>query len=346
MAHEINTNQLIAIGLVGLLVLLGLFIVKNIIIAIFSGLLLAYVFHPVYKKINKKVKQKDIATSLLILGIILVIAIPLVFLIPMVIRETFETHLFLQNINFVEPFKKILPMIFTEEFSRAFAVNINNILSKVFSVFLSGFTDFLVNIPKILLQFVVILFTFYFATRDSEKLKHYAIKLSPFSNSTQKKFLEEFRNVTDSVVYGQVLIGIIQGLALGAGLFVLGVPKVIILMVIATIVSIIPVLGSWLVWLPVGIFLLLSGHVITGIILLLYGALFVSTIDNILRPILISKKSHLPVVVIILGIIGGLYTFGIIGIVLGPLILAYILIIVDFYNKGRINELFKTKKRA
>jgi len=81
-----------------------------------------------------------------------------------------------------------------------------------------------------------------------------------------------------------------------------------------------------------------------GILLFLWGILFVSTIDNFLRPYILSKRSNLPVVISVIGTIGGLYFFGIAGLLLGPLILAYVLIIIEFYQMGKLNELFGGNK--
>jgi len=158
------------------------------------------------------------------------------------------------------------------------------------------------------------------------------------------KITKEFRGITNAIVFGQLVIGIIQGLALGAGLFFLGVPNVLTLTFIACLVSIIPLIGSWTVWLPISIFLFMEGQVWQGGFLFLYGALFVSTLDNFLRPYFLSKNSGLPVSLSIIGTIGGLYFFGITGILLGPLVLAYVLIIIEFYQDGKLKELFERER--
>ena len=102
----------------------------------------------------------------------------------------------------------------------------------------------------------------------------------------------------------------------------------------------IPVLGSWIVWMPVGLFLIFTGQTFDGIFLLLYGALFISTIDNLIRPYILSKQSNLPIALSVIGTIGGLYFFGIAGLILGPLVLAYVLIIIEFYQQGKLKDLF------
>jgi predicted PurR-regulated permease PerM len=316
--------------------ILTFFILRPIIIAILFGLLFAYIFNPIYKLIKSRVGGKNVPALILLIGLAFIITIPIIYFVPTIVEQAFDTYVRLQSFDFIEFFNQF----FQGEISGTVARSVDNIIGQIFSSFLNQFTNLLVNLPSLLLQFAVFLFTFYFAIRDGEELKKYISTLSPFSKATEKKFLKEFRGITNAIVFGQVLIGIVQGLALGVGLFILGVPNALILTFVACLVSIIPVLGSWLVWLPVGAFLLLGGHTFSGVFILLYGALFVATIDNLLRPYIISKQSNLPVALSIIGTIGGLYFFGIAGLVLGPLVLAYVLIIIEFYQQGKLKELF------
>lgn len=341
MAKDKFITRIITIFFLGILILLGFMILKNILISIVIGLLFSYIFNPVYKKINKKIPSKDFSAIILILGVVFIIAIPLWFLIPVILRQGIDAFFLLQGVNYTEILSRISPTIFSEELSRMISTQLNNIVSHTMTSLLNQLTNILVKIPNLLLQIAVVLFTFYFSVRDSDSLKKYVSDLSPFTESTEKKFLLEFRNITNAIVYGQVLIGIIQGIALGIGLWILGVPSAILFTVLGAIASIIPVIGAWIIWLPVGIYLLANAQIFAGIALILYGAIFVSSIDNILRPFFLSRNTNLPMSVALIGTIGGLYYFGITGLVLGPLILAYLLIIIEFYKEGKLNDLFK-----
>lgn len=328
-------------GVVGILILalfvLTILILKPIIMPIIFGLLFAYIFSPINTSIRSKIKNKNLATFLLVAGLILIIAIPTIYLVPSIVNQAFETYVSIQNLNMGQVVKQYIDT----EFASSIGRNIDNIIGKTFTAFLAQFSNFLVNLPTLLFQFAVFLFTFFFAIRDAEELKKYISDLSPFSKSTEDKFQKEFRAITNTIIFGQVLIGILQGLALGAGLFFLGVPKVIVLTVIAAIASIIPILGSWLVWLPVSVYLLIAGQTFEGVFLLFYGGLFVSSLDNLLRPYMLSKQTNLPIALSLIGTIGGLFFFGIAGLVLGPLIIAYTLIVVELYRQGKLNDLFK-----
>ncbi len=339
--NNIMDNKIVKVGIIATLVLgifiLSFIILKPMLIPIIFGLLSAYIFNPVYKKINKIIPSKNLSALVLIIGLTFLVLFPLVYFTPTLVRQTFDTYASVQNFDFTKYFQKFVEPSVADTIAR----NVDNILGKLFSTLLNQFSAFLINLPSILLQFIVYLFTFFFTVRDSEKLKIYLHTLSPFSDNTDKKLLKEFRGITNAIIYGQVLIGVLQGLALGLGLFILGIPKALILTFIAMLFSVIPVLGSWVVWLPVGLLQISLGNTFDGVFLLFYGALFVSTIDNFVRPYLLSKGSNLPIVISIIGTIGGFYVYGILGLILGPLILAYLLIIIEFYKEGKLDELFK-----
>jgi len=339
MATNPLATKTITIVFIAALFILGLFILRPIIISVFLGLLLAYIFHPVYQKLNRKIKRRRLSALILIGGLVLIVTLPLVYLAPLLVRQTFEAYLFLQNVDLVTPVQELFPSLFQD--SRTLAVNLNSYVSQLFNSLLNGLGAFLVSLPGFMLQFIVFIFTFYFSISDSEKLKSYFMSLSPFPPSIEAKFLQEFRKITNSLIYGQFLIGILQGFALGLALLFLGVPNFLILTFLASIMAIIPILGAWIIWIPVAIYFLTIGSPIKALILAVYGTFFVGSLDNFLRPYLLSKNSRLPVSIGLIGIIAGLYAFGIVGIILGPLIFAYILIILDFYREGKLSELFK-----
>ena len=336
MTESKDIKRVVVASLILSIFILTFFIIKPIIMPIIFGLLFAYVFGPVYKFLLKIVRNKNIAASLLVLGLILIVIVPIIYFVPVVVSEAFEIYVTIQNLNLTEIIQKVIK----GDIASTLAINLDSMIGQFFSGFLDQFKSILTNLASLAFQFVVFLFTFYFATRDAKELSAYIRSLSPFSKATEERFLQEFRGITNAIVFGQVLIGVAQGLALGAGLFFLGVPNALTLAFIAGLASIIPVLGSWLVWLPTSIYLLVAGDTFAGLFLLLYGALFVSSIDNLIRPYILSKRSALPVVMSLIGTIGGLFFFGIAGLILGPLVIAYTLIIIEFYRHGKLKDMF------
>ncbi len=328
-------------AIIAIIFVLTYFVLRDILLAMIIGFLFAYVFHPFYNKINKKIKKPNATTWALMLLILVLFAVPLLYFTPMIVKQTFTIYGTLQEIDIAGTIQDTFPALLNDQMTHSIRLNVNNVLAKAVSSFMTQFTNLLVNLPNIILQTFVFLFTFFFALRDADKLSEYFSKLSPFSKATDKKFKNEFRGITNSIMIGQVFIGIIQGLALGLGFLILGVPNVLTLTFLTMVIGIIPVLGAWLVWFPTAIYLFVSGEITAAIILALYGGLFVSNIDNFLRPYLLSKSSRLPISIGLIGTIGGLYFIGIAGLILGPLILAYALIIIEFYKEGRLGEISK-----
>jgi predicted PurR-regulated permease PerM len=164
--------------------------------------------------------------------------------------------------------------------------------------------------------------------------------LSPFSAKTEKIFIERFSNITKAVIYGMFIVGIIQGIVTGIGLYIFKAPQPLLLTMFATLFGIIPIVGPGLVWIPVSIGMIISGKVANGIGLALYGFLIINWIDPLIRPYFVKKRAGMPHIIALVGMLGGGYLFGIIGFVLGPLILGYLSLFLDFYRTKTLHELF------
>jgi len=310
-------------------------------VSIFVGIFIAYILHPLYNLIARRIPNKSVATTIFMIILILLVAIPLWFILPIVVREVFNMYLSIQKLDLTTVVYQVLNHFVSQDLSRVIAVQANVILTNFFNFSLQAVSNTFSNLPNMMFQTAVVLFTLFFVTRDSDKIRTYLTELSPLSESTERKFSEELRNITNSVLLGQFVVGVIQGLVLGLGMWILGVQNALFLTFLAVVCCIIPVIGSWVIWVPVTIFMFISGNVLGGAIFFFYSLLFVATVDNFLRAYWISKTSKLHMFTTIIGTIGGLYTFGLPGLILGPLILSYVLIILEFYKQGKLNELFK-----
>lgn len=325
----------------GILAVLSIFIIWPITTSIITGLILAYIFHPAYKKIKSVVREKNISALILILLVLFLIFIPLWFLLPIMVQQFFEAYLFLQKMNISSLVSLVFPSL--ETGSQPFVNSFNNFISGLAGKIFSYASSIVLDLPNIALQLVIILFVFYFGVRDSEALLGYMKSLSPFSKSAEEEIITKFKAITNSVIYGHIIVGIIQGLLTGLGLLIFGVHNAIVLTIIAILASVIPVLGAWLVWVPSAVYLMASGNVGRGIGLLLFGAILVSWIDNVIRPYIISRKSKVHTGIVLVGMLGGLIVFGILGLIIGPLILAYLLLVLDAYRKKQFPGLFSQK---
>ncbi len=340
MKEEVSFKKLSAIASLAILGILTLIILWPIASAIVSGLVVAYVFNPVHKRVLSVVKEKNISALIIILLVVLLICVPLWFLLPIIVKQIFDIYLFLQNVNFLDIFRRIFPSLSRTEFTVDFASSLNSFISGIANRIFSSVSDIFLNLPNFILKAAVMFFVFFFAMRDSESLIKYVKTLSPFSKRTEADVIRKFKGITNSVLYGFIIVGIIQGLLTGFGLFIFQVPQALLLTLLSIFAAMIPILGSWVIWVPAVLYLLLTGHILLGFSLLAYGSLLVSWVDNIIRPYIVAKKVKISSAIVLIGMIGGLIMFGILGFIIGPLVLSYLLLILDAYRKNKLPSLF------
>lgn len=167
-----------------------------------------------------------------------------------------------------------------------------------------------------------VIFTMYYLFRDGDRIVSKLPAALPLERKQSEAIIARTREVVSASVYGIVVIAAFQGLLGGLAFWILGIPSPLLWAVLMTFVCMIPVLGSFLVWLPLSIYLGLSGHLTKAILLVIWGALVISTIDNFLRPKWMKNQTRLHELLVFFSVLGGISVFGLLGIVLGPVVLA------------------------
>jgi predicted PurR-regulated permease PerM len=336
---EKNIKRMSALGLLLVLCVIAFFVVKPVLIAAATGLILAYILTPVYKKINLYIKNRDIAAWLLSLLILIVIIVPIWFIFPIILNQIYGLYSQYQSIDMTSIVRSIFPSI-SEKLLAQTASTLNNLVITLTTTFSNLITNFFLDIPYLLVDLFIVAFVFYYALRDSDKFVEFFRSISPLSEANRKILAKHFKDVSESIIYGQVIVGVIQGACAGLGFALFGIKNALVLTLLAVIFSIIPFLGPFIIWIPITIFLFADGRTTIGIAYLLYNLLIVSVIDNILRSYLISKRTKISPAIIMIGMIGGLYLFNLIGLIIGPLVLACLLTILESFKNKSVYTLF------
>ncbi|MBU1136429.1 MAG: AI-2E family transporter [Nanoarchaeota archaeon] len=340
MIDEKMFKKLSIVLVIGALAALSLIILWPLVTSILAGLILAYVFKPVYLKFYSMTKKENLSALIVMIIVFFLVLIPMWIFLPIVAKQVFDVYLDLQKVDTINLVKTIFPSFIGTGVLIEFAASLNNFISSFAGRILTFMSSFILDLPNFLLKISVVFFVFFFAMRDSESLKGYVQSLSPFSSNTEMKFSKRFKDITNAVIFGQIIIGFAQGVVTGIGLFIFGVPNALILTITATLVGILPIIGPWLVWIPVDIYLFAEGRTAAAIGFLIYGLIVISWIDVLIRPMLVSKKTKISSAVVLVGMIGGLIIFGLLGLILGPLILAYLLLFLDAYREKKFPSLF------
>ena len=317
------------------LIALSFFILKPILLSIILGFILAFIFSPIYDWFYKKTNSKNLTASLICFVLLLIILVSFYFLVPILVQQSFKIFMTSQQIDFITPIKRLFPSIFaSEEFASQIGSVISSFITKATNFFMNSFSDIILNLPTLSLQFLVVAFTFFFVLRDKELLIDYIKSLLPFSKEVEKKLFDYTKSITASVLYGQIIVGILQGIIAGTGFFIFGVPNALLLTLLAIFGGILPMIWTVIIWVPVAIYLLVAGNNVAALGVISFG-LVSSSIDNFLRPWIISRRARLHSALVLIGMVGGLFLFGVLGLILGPLVLAYLLIVLEIYRGKR-----------
>ncbi|MEK6908549.1 MAG: AI-2E family transporter [Nanoarchaeota archaeon] len=321
------------------LVIAAFLIIRPIVLSIFGGLILAYIFSPIYKIVYRTIHSRNTVATLMCILVLLIIIVPLWFTIPIIIQQIFDLFNLSQNVDFSQVVSKVFPSA-TPEFNERLTTIIIQFTGNIASTIFNFFIGLLQSLPTLLLNLAVVLFVFFFSLRDQENLREFISGISPFRKDKETVLVTRFKDITSSIIYGYIIVGIIQGLALGLGLLIFGVPKALTLTILGAFASMLPMIGPWFIWIPVTLSMLIAGNVGVAVAFAVYCAFFVSTIDNILRPYIVSRKAGVSSVIVLVGMIGGLFVFNIMGLILGPLILAYLILFLKAYKDGTLSDMF------
>ncbi len=336
-----DVRKIFITGLVLLLLLVCFLIIKTIALSIIGGMLLAYVFIPIYRRVQRVVVNRNFAAILMCFIILIIIVVPLWIFVPIIVEQIFKLFTLTQSIDFTQLVKMMFPTS-QADFQEKIATTMIQFVGNLTSGILNYLIGFLQNLPSVLLNLAVILFVFFFTLRDHEELGDFVSGISPFKKEKESVLINRFKGITSAIIYGYVIVGIIQGLALGLGLLIFGIPNALTITIVSVFASMLPMVGPWLVYLPIILFLIVGGKVGIAIGFGIYCVFFVSTIDNILRPYIVARKTGTSSVIVLIGMIGGLFLFKALGIILGPLILSYLILFLRAYKDGTISDMFSS----
>ena len=185
--------------------------------------------------------------------------------------------------------------------------------------------------------FVMMMFMLFFAIRDGRSMFARLRELIPMSAAERARLFTHLASVTRAVVYGTGVTALVQGALVAIGFAIAGLPSPIVFGVLAALFALIPMAGTPVVWVPAVIVLAVEERWYAAIFLLVWGGV-VTTIDNVLRPILVSGRAEVGTLTVFIGVLGGVSAFGPIGVFLGPLVLALVIALVRFVLEARATE--------
>lgn len=194
---------------------------------------------------------------------------------------------------------------------------------------------FVVGALNALVGLGITLFLLFFFLRDGDRMVTTAVGLIPMAADRRSHLVDHIAAVIRAVVFGSLLTALVQGLLVGVGFAVVGLPSPVVFGAVAAVAALIPLIGTALVWVPAAGVLFLQGRWIAGLLLLGWSVAVVSSADNVVRPLFISGRAQISTLPVFLGLLGGVSAFGPIGLVVGPVVVALTLALLRFAEEAR-----------
>lgn len=308
-----------------LLLFLAYLVIKPFIFTLIFAVILAYILAPLHVFIHRKIKNSTVSSLILVVIIALVLFIGGFYFVSTVVNEARDIFITLKS-------SEIGTTQIEELFSSPY---IKPIVEKVALTVVGKGTQFLVSLPLFFLNIIIMLFVLFYSFKEKD-IGRNIVNLLPMKESYKESLYAELKKVSKLVLYGFVIVGIIQGIVGGLSFLIFKVPNPLFWTLVMVVASILPI-GPWLVWIPVAALKFMTGDVTAAIGLALFGIIITNNIDLFVRPLVVGKKAQIHPLIVLIGGLGGLLAFGPIGLIIGPLIIAFTISFLRVY-KGEQKE--------
>lgn len=318
------------------LVWLSYAVMRYFLLIITWAVIIAYTMWPAYRWLKVKLNHNAWLSSVVMTGVIsTVISLAIYWLVSILQAEVRYVYQILLT-NFAHPPQKLpdsvrqIPWLghYLQQYLDQLNVDEDGVKTQLLSwakLWLGELGNFLRGVGRYIMQLGFILVTLFFCFRDGEQLiKQLRQGLNYFLGEYQNIYLKAAGDTARAVVYGLVLAAVGQGFMAGVGYAVADVNAPALFGIMTALLAMVP-MGATLIWLPISLGLILSDQLWQGVGLLLWGVFMISTVDNVIRPLVISGAGKIPFLVVLFGVFGGLAAFGAVGLFLGPIILSVLM---------------------
>ena len=337
--QKVRKNIFFAILIIGTVAFLTL--LKPFAYPIFWAAVIAGIFGPLYKRINRRLRKPNVSTAIMVLLVVFVILLPLAFVASVLLAQAVDMYSALRDTaamkerahTLFELFKgnptfeklELDEVTLTEKFYG---------VAESISRYIVGYlTDLTQNTLLLIVNFVVMLYCLFFFIRDGDRLLRGSLYILELKDEIGNRIYERFASTARATLKGTLIIGLIQGTMGGVLFWAVGIENAIVWGVIMILTAMIPGIGCAIIWAPAALILLATGHLWQGIVIVAVGSLVISSVDNILRPVLVGKDTQMHPLLIFLSTLGGIAVFGISGFVIGPIITALLSTLWEIYEK-------------
>jgi len=323
-----NLSQAILLVVIGLLLALSAAFVLPFLAYFLLAIILAYLLLPLQRRLEHRV-GRTVAAATAVAGALVVVVLPIAYVVSVTASEALEL---------VESIREGSVTLAETEAQIRELTGLNvDIVATLQGVIQDVEFDSLLGVfgaaAHLTLGLGLTLFLLYYFLKDRNQFARWFRRTAPLSDDVQDNLFEEVDRILSAVLLGHVLVALVQGLLAGIGLVVTGVPNVVFWTVLMVVLSLLPIVGSFFVWGPAALYLFLNDAPVAALALVIWGAVVVGVSDDYLRPIVVDRYAQVNPAVIVVGVLGGVYVLGFMGIFFGPVVIGALRATLDVYRE-------------
>jgi predicted PurR-regulated permease PerM len=316
--------------------------------ALLWATVLAIMFAPLYRRLRESMRQRNtLAAMASVMIILLIVVLPAAVIASLLVQEGMAVYQRVRSgeLNFAVYAKQVLgalPPWAASLLERYGLTDLSGVQERLSASLAKGI-QFLgahalnvgQNTFEFIADFFIMLYVLFFLLRDGGELSSRVSRAIPLREELQHNLARKFATVIRATIKGNIVVAVVQGALGGLIFWFLGIHGAVLWAVVMAFVSLLPAVGTALVWAPVAIYLLVIGATWQGILLIAYGVLVIGLVDNVLRPILVGKDTKMPDYIVLISTLGGMAIFGLNGFVIGPVVAAMFIAVWDVVGSSK-----------
>ena len=328
--YSSSQSRNMVLGFILLLTAFLLFISLHIINALLGAVIFYILFRPLYLYLHKKKQiRSSFSAALVLVASFLAVVVPVSGLCWLIVSKLMDFQKHPEALTaIVDKVTGLLGTSFDKkELLHSGLSGASKWALGMLSLFVSG-------AARLFISLLILYFTLYFMLSSSAEFEKTLLKYLPFKKEQSSRFGEELKKSTYSNIFGQGIIAMSQGIIVATGFLIFGIPDALFWGTVSLFVCFLPVVGAPLIIIPASIIEISAGHTTAGVGILIYGLVLVTVVDNVLRQFIARKIADTHPLITIIGVIIGVPVFGLVGIVVGPLLLSFFLLLIKTYEEN------------
>ncbi len=339
MRWDVDLATLLALG--AILLVLSWQVAAPFWAYIVLGLLLATLAYPLHERLVTWTGLPRVSSAVTVLAAFLLLIVPVSVMAWLIIRDMTQL---VGRLSVAQVEERLLTFLTWSHETFGFPAHVDEntgrelvmeVIPSIQAQLASWIPRALESTAIFLLGLIITVIVTYYALLNGRSFLVRFKRATPMADGLEDRFIAEAKATVDGVIWGQMLASGLQGTLGGVAFFVTGLPNAFFWGFVMAVLSFLPVVGAFLVWMPASVFLIATGELFWGIAMLVWGAVVISSVDNIIRPMVIGKSAALHPLLAFVGVLGGLIAFGIMGFLLGPLVLSLLAVVFNMLAESR-----------